>query len=73
MLGWIAFILVYALAASVTFYPAAKAMLKKFDLDEAKFSFRDSMNFSEESRERLEHHYSRLQGTLVFWKNNDAG
>ncbi len=70
MSGWIVFIVTYLVLAAVTLFPTVKAMMKKFDLQEAKFSFTDALHFSDDQKTRLEHHYSRLQGTLVFWKNN---
>lgn len=69
MTGWQLFSTFYGVAALVSFYPVAKAMLKKFNLQEAAFSFKDSPHFSEEEIIKLEQHYSRLQGALVFWKN----
>lgn len=69
MSSWIIFIVIYSGLAIASFLPVAKAMLRKFSLNEARFSFSDCPNFSEKAKLRLEQHYSRLQGTLVFWKN----
>jgi hypothetical protein len=55
--------------AFITFAPVAWAVAKKVDLKSARFSFTDCPNFSNEGKVKLEQHYDRLQGTLVFWKN----
>lgn len=44
-------------------------MLKKVQLHPGGSSFEDSPHFSQGSKDLLVQHYSRLQGTLGFWKN----
>ncbi len=70
MSSWFFFLAIYGSLAFVTFIPTLKAILKSFNLKEASFSFEDAPHFDREQIGRLEQHYSRLQGTLVFWKNN---
>jgi hypothetical protein len=72
MTGWGYFLIAYCVVALGTFAPVLIAILKKIDLKEAQFSFSDSPYFSNETKVNLEQHYSRLNGTLVFWKNNAA-
>jgi hypothetical protein len=69
---WGVFLVCYIAAAVLSLIPTIKAALKRIDLKEAQFSFKESPNFSDEAKKVLEQHYSRLQGTLVFWKNNAA-
>lgn len=44
-------------------------MLRKVKLNPGGSSFDDSNNFSENAKLSLSQHYSRIQGTLIFWKN----
>jgi hypothetical protein len=44
-------------------------MIKKVKLYPGGSSFSESPHFSEETINLLNQHYSRLQGTLIFWKN----
>jgi len=69
---WAIFLSLYVLAASWTFWPIIKAIRKKVNLDEAVFSFKDCEHFTDKNKVRLEHHFDRLRGTLVFWKNTAA-
>lgn len=65
--GWGLAIIVYILAAGLTFLPTLIALLSGVKLKEGGASFEKS-NFSEEGKIRLINHFSRLQGTLGFWK-----
>ena len=69
MNGWTYFLLAYCAVAIGTFFPVLLAIMKRVNLDEAKFTFSDSPHFSDEGKIKLEQHYDRLKGTLVFWKN----
>lgn len=55
--------------AFVTFLPVLFALAKKVKLNPRGDHFADSPHFSDLSKKLLEQHYSRLEGTLVFWKN----
>ena len=66
---WSVFLFCYIGLAFITFAPVIWAAAKKVNLKNAKFSFSDSPSFSDEGKIKLEQHYDRLQGTLVFWKN----
>jgi hypothetical protein len=70
VVAWIVFIFVYGAFSIFTLYPFLKAILNGYNLKEAEFSFEDSNYFNSEQKKRLSQHYSRLQGTLAFWKNN---
>src|ERR1041385_8528086 len=60
--------LAYVALAVVTFWPVLKAFLGPVPLNPGGASFKDAKHFSEEAKERLEQHFSRIQGTLGFWK-----
>jgi len=66
---WIIALIIYIIAALVTLIPTLKAILKKVNLFPSGESFEESDFFSEKNRRRLISHYSRIHGTLVFWKN----
>jgi hypothetical protein len=67
--GWI--IVGYATIAFVTFLPTLIALFYSIKLNDGGDSF-DQSQFSEEGKARLKQHYSRLQGTLSFWKGEAA-
>ncbi len=69
---WAIALTAYVATAAISLLPTIKAVFKKIQLAEAAFGFQECVNFSEENRDRLQQHYSRLQGTLVFWKNTAA-
>ncbi len=69
MSNWEIAIIVYLTVATSSFIPVFVAMIKKVKLNPSGSSFKDSPNFSEVARESLEQHYSRINGTLVYWKN----
>jgi len=59
----------YVAAALLTAMPIISAALRKVKLHPNGCSFKDSPNFEEDDKQRLEQHYSRMHGTLLFWKN----
>lgn len=65
---WLLAIIIYALFAVVTLLPAVRALLKGVKLNPGGASFDESPYFSDESKKRLSQHYSRMLGTLGFWK-----
>lgn len=67
MTTWNWLILGYLALAGATLVPALWALLFGVKLNDGGASFRDSA-FSEQAKVRLEQHFSRLQGTLTFWK-----
>ena len=69
MTPWTMWIICYIGLSVLTFIPVVVAMLKKVKLHDGGESFAESPHFSEESKKRLQQHYSRIQGTLIFWKN----
>jgi hypothetical protein len=64
---WSWAIAIYLGLAAVTFLPTLKVLLSGIKLNAGGASFKDS-TFSDGAKLRLEQHFSRLQGTLVFWK-----
>jgi hypothetical protein len=67
MTVWSALIILYLALATLTFLPTLGALLSGVKLNEGGASFKES-GFSENAKLRLEQHFSRLQGTLAFWK-----
>jgi hypothetical protein len=65
---WLIAILVYVCLAIVTAVPIIKILITGVRLNPGGTSFQDSPNFSEQARVRLKQHYSRMAGTLSFWK-----
>lgn len=66
---WLISIWVYLSLATATLVPTLIALVAGVRLNPAGISFEQTAAFSEASRTRLAEHYSRLEGTLGFWKN----
>lgn len=64
--------LIYLSALVISFYPALKAIRKKVELGPPGDAFKESPYFSEESKQALIQHYSRIMGALGYWKNKAA-
>jgi len=69
MTPWSISNIVYVLLAVLTFIPVVKAILKKVTLHPGGETFSESPYFSEENKKILQQHFTRLYGTLIFWKN----
>lgn len=67
--NWNFWTIVYILSAILTFLPTLKAIFRKVKLHPGGQSFDNSPHFSDKGKELLIQHYSRIQGTLIFWKN----
>lgn len=65
---WDMFSIIYIFLTVGTFIPTVFALLKKVKLNPGGYGFEKS-KFSEEGKEILVSHYTRIQGTLIFWKN----
>lgn len=65
---WLIAIGIYSVIAIVTAIPTVYAILKGVKPHEGGASFDGSPNFSEETRLKLSQHFSRIAGTLGFWK-----
>ena len=59
---------IYVGAAVITALPILVAVFKKIPLHPGGTTFEESPNFSEQAKLRLKQHYSRMMGTLLFWK-----
>jgi hypothetical protein len=68
---WSLAIWAYLAAAIVTLAPALYTLLRGIQLNPSGASFEES-TFSPEAKKRLSQHYSRIIGTLGFWKNRAA-
>ncbi|NQX38831.1 hypothetical protein SAMN05421820_101870 [Pedobacter steynii] len=67
--GWVIAIVAYCLVAIAAFLPTLNAILRKIQLHPGGDSFNESLYFSDEGKKILTQHYSRIRGTLLFWKN----
>ncbi|MBN1180340.1 MAG: DUF4231 domain-containing protein [Anaerolineae bacterium] len=65
---WVIGILVYISFVSVTLVPVLCTLTRSVRLHPGGSSFEESPLFSEEAKARLIQHYSRIEGTLGFWK-----
>lgn len=66
--AWTVIMWCYLAAASITLVPMLIALFRGVELNPGGISFDETKSFSEEARTRLVEHYSRIQGTLGFWK-----
>jgi len=69
MSTWLVFVIIYIALAFITFVPTLSAIFKKVKLFDGGAAFKDSSLFSDEAKNKLIQHDSRIHGTLVFWKN----
>ena len=67
--AWLIGALVYLIVLLGTFYPVAQALMKKVELNPGGSSFDESTIFDDDTKKLLKQHYSRIQGTLGYWKN----
>ncbi|MBO9714172.1 hypothetical protein [Sphingomonas sp.] len=67
--GWWWAILIYLGAALLTLIPTLRALFSGIKPNPGGASFEKATFFSEENRDKLAQHYSRLAGTLGFWKD----
>ena len=68
MSGWLVAILVYVGLVVVTALPIMAVLVRGVPLHPGGASFAESDAFSDEAKTKLTQHYSRLAGTLGFWK-----
>lgn len=68
MSAWAMATTVYGCLLVLTALPAVVAAIRGVKLHPGGASFDESTAFSEQGRRRLSQHYSRLAGTLGFWK-----
>ena len=66
---WDIAIIVYLIIMVLTLIPVIKAVLSKVELHPGGDSFNDSPHFSDSGKFLLNQHYTRIRGTLGFWKN----
>ena len=72
MLLWEIGIIVYLFVLIISFIPVAIAIMRKVTLKEGGAGFNENPYFHQESKDLLNQHYSRIQGTLGYWKNQAA-
>ena len=69
---WIIALCAYLALAVVTFVPVIWALLQKVTPNAGGAAFDESPHFTAEEKERLKQHFTRMGGTLGFWKNTVA-
>lgn len=69
MTPWTIAIICYIMLILLTFIPVLTALFKKVKLHPGGETFSESPYFSDSNKELLQQHFSRLHGTLIFWKN----
>jgi hypothetical protein len=65
---WLIGILLYVAVATLTAAPIVVAVARGVKLHPGGATFEEAVSFSETARVRLQQHYSRMLGTLAFWK-----
>lgn len=60
---------IYLILLAITFWPVARALAQKVELNPGGAGFEESPHFDEEARSLLAQHYTRIKGTLGYWKN----
>ncbi|HTL37617.1 MAG TPA: hypothetical protein VL326_31015, partial [Kofleriaceae bacterium] len=68
--GWLIGTGTYAGLAVLTFLPVLRNVIRGVRLHSGGASFDDAKHFSADAKQRLKQHYSRMQGTLGFWKKH---
>lgn len=66
---WCLAIALYSAAAGISLLPTLLAWQRGVELNPGGISFDKTSSFTAASRERLAEHFSRLEGTLGFWKS----
>jgi len=67
--SWDIVIVLYIIITLVSLIPTIIAVLQKVELNPDGNGYDKSPYFSDENKKRLIQHYSRIYGTLGFWKN----
>lgn len=67
--SWLIGGIIYFIMLLATFIPVLMALFEKVTLNPGGASFDESNYFSDETKTLLNQHYTRIQGTLWFWKN----
>jgi hypothetical protein len=70
MTNWDYALVIYISLALVTFIPTLWAIMKKVKLNPDGDGYDKSPFFDEQQKVRLKQHYSRIAGTLGYWKNH---
>ena len=66
---WIVGSALYLIALLATLIPVMRALLRKVELAPPGAGFDESPHFTAEAKALLSQHYSRIRGSLGYWKN----
>lgn len=69
---WIVGSGLYVIALLATLVPAIRALRQKVELAPPGAGFDDSPHFTDAAKALLNQHYSRIRGSLGYWKNQAA-
>jgi len=72
MNNWEIALVAYISIALISFIPVLFALLKRVKLKPGGDTFKSSPHFTDSNKQILEQHFSRIHGTLIFWKNEAA-
>lgn len=67
--NWLTGLAIYLIVLIITFFPTIMALFNKVKLNDGGEGFNHSNHFDDETKELLTQHYSRINGTLGYWKN----
>lgn len=70
MNNWNIAAIIYTVIAAISFLPVFIPMIRGVKLNPGGASFDQDPRFSEAARKRLNDHYTRIIGTLGFWKQH---
>ncbi len=67
--SWFIGLIILIIIIFFTILHILQALLMKIELHDGGSGFEENKKFSKEIQEELIQNYSRIQGTLIFWKN----
>ena len=69
---WLIATILYIAAAIISFAPVLMAALGKIRVAMQKPAFNECPHFDDAQKDRLNRHYNRIVGTLIYWKTTAA-
>ena len=70
--SWLVFLISYVGLAIISLFPVIYRYFKPVKLHPGGISYKDSIILSDEIKTKIEHHISRIEGTLYFWKHQTS-
>ncbi len=66
---WLLATFIYIFLAIMTLFPTLKAVFRRIKLHDGGESFETNSHFTSDESQLLTQHFTRIKGTLLFWKN----